>query len=57
MRCALVDNNTNLVVNLIIADPAVDPAPSDSTLISLSDDNPVSIGWAWNGSDFVEPEA
>ena len=27
MACALIDKSTNLVVNLIVADPAVDQAP------------------------------
>jgi hypothetical protein len=56
MRCALVENNTNLVVNVIIADPAVDPAPSGCTLLGVAEDSPVSIGWVWDGQSFVNPE-
>jgi hypothetical protein len=56
MRCALVELSTNLVINLIIADPSVDPSPDGFILISLSDEDPVGIGWTWDGTDFVEPE-
>lgn len=48
MRCALVDNLTNIVVNIIIADPAVDPSPEGYTLIGLLDDSPVAIGWLYD---------
>lgn len=50
MRCAVVDSS-NIVVNLIMADPAVDPAPAGCTLVSLPDDSPVSFGWIYNPAD------
>lgn len=56
MRCALVNNSTNTVENIIIADPMHDPAPEGYTLAELPDDSPVSIGWIWNGGAFVPPE-
>jgi hypothetical protein len=55
MRCALVDLSTNLVVNLVIADPSVDPNPEGFILISLSDEDPVSIDWTWDGQSFTNP--
>lgn len=55
MRSALIENLTNTVVNVIVADPAVDAAPEDHSLILLPDDSPVSIGWLYNGSQFVDP--
>lgn len=55
MRCALVDNSTNLVTNLIMADPAVDNAPDGFLLIGLSDTDPVEIGWLWDGENFNPP--
>lgn len=55
MRCALVDISTNLVVNLIIADPATDPAPSGHVIISLPDESPVAIGWTYNNGEFTPP--
>lgn len=44
MRCALVNNITLIVDNMIMADPAVDPTPTGYLLIGLPDDNPVCIG-------------
>jgi hypothetical protein len=55
MRCALVDNLSSLVVNLIIADPAIDTPPEGFILIGLSDEDPVGIGWSWDGSNFIDP--
>lgn len=53
MRSALIQNNT--VVNVIVADPAVDPSPEGHIMIALSNDSPVSIGWTYDGSHFVDP--
>lgn len=55
MRCALVEISTNLVMNLIVADPAVDPSPDGFTLIGLSDEDPIQIGWSWDGEYFYPP--
>lgn len=55
MRCALVENSTNLVVNLIMADPAIDNPPDGFILIGLSDEDPVEIGWSWDGEYFYPP--
>lgn len=55
MRCALIENTTSNVVNVIIADPSVDPAPEGHTIIGIPDDSPVSIGWVYDGTDFVDP--
>lgn len=48
MRCALVDNLTNIVVNLIVADPAVDTSPEGQTIVGLPDGSSVSIGWLYD---------
>ena len=50
MRCALIQNSDNTVINIIVADPAVDPAPKGCTIIGLPDDSPVSIGWTYNSN-------
>lgn len=55
MRCALIDLSTNLVVNLIVADPATDPAPSGHVIIGLPDDSPVAIGWTYSNGEFTPP--
>lgn len=57
MRCALVNSGTNIVENVIIADPSADPAPNGYVLVGLPDDSPVCIGWVYNPStgQFSEP--
>jgi hypothetical protein len=55
MRCAVVENPSGIVTNIIIADPAIDPAPSGFLLIGLPDDSPVGIGWLWDGETFSNP--
>ena len=57
MRCALVDAQTNIVINIIVADPAVDPAPEGTLLIGLPADSPVTFGWVYNPStgQFTDP--
>lgn len=47
-RCALVQNSDETVVNIIIADPAVDPAPAGCTIIGLPEDSSVYIGWIYD---------
>lgn len=57
MNCALVDEQTDLVVNIIVADPAVDPAPAGMLMIALPPDSGVSIGWIYdpNTGQFIDP--
>jgi len=57
MRCAVVQNSDNIVVNLIMADPSVDPAPEGTILVGLPDDSPVSIGWLYDPAtgQFTDP--
>lgn len=57
MRSALIDNSTNIVTNVIMADPSVDPTPDGYTMIALPDNSPVSIGWIYNSEtgDFTDP--
>ena len=56
-RCAVVQNSDNTVINIIVADPSVDPAPEGCTLVGLPDDSPVSFGWIYNPADgsFTDP--
>ena len=56
-RCALVQNSDNTVINIIVADPAVDPAPEGCTLVVLPDDSPVSFGWIYDPAtgQFTDP--
>jgi len=57
MRCAVVQNSDNIVVNLIMADPSVDPAPEGTILVGLPDDSPVDIGWIYDPAtgQFTDP--
>jgi len=48
MRCSLVNQATNIVENLIVADPSSDPAPEGYLIIELPEDSPVAIGWFYN---------
>lgn len=56
MRCAVV-NSSDIVTNIIVADPATDPAPENCILVSLPDDSPVSSGWVYTPAtgQFTDP--
>lgn len=58
MRAAVVDILTNIVINIIVADPAVDPAPDGTLLIDVTD-IPCQIGWIYNPATgtFSDPNA
>lgn len=47
-KCALVNASTNIVENVIIADPAVDPAPAGYFLVGLPVDTTVVGGWIYD---------
>lgn len=47
-RCALVQDSDEAVINLIVADPSVDPAPEGCTIIGIPDDSPVTFSWIYN---------
>jgi hypothetical protein len=57
MRCAVVQNSNNLVINLIIADPSVDPAYEGTILVGLPEDSSVGIGWIYDPAtgQFADP--
>lgn len=57
MRSAIVEEVTNIVVNIIVADP-VTPSPFEGYfMIGLGDDQPCVIGWIYdpNTGQFNEP--
>lgn len=58
MRCAVVQNLTNVVVNLIIADPTDQP-PEDCYLVGVPDGVFVDIGWLYDPStgEFSPPQS
>jgi hypothetical protein len=57
MRCALVQNSDNIVVNLIMADPSTDTAHDGTTIVGLPDDSPVSFDWIYDPTtgQFTDP--
>jgi hypothetical protein len=42
---------------MIVADPAVDPAPEGYTIVGLPEGSPVTFGWIYNPTDgtFTDP--
>ena len=48
MRAAVVDQTSNLVTNLIVADASVDRAPDGFVLVNLPEDSQVGIGWVFD---------
>ena len=50
MNSAVVDEGTLIVVNIIVADPTVDPPPPGYLLIGLTDGEPCNIGWIYDPS-------
>ena len=57
MKCAVVQNSDNIVVNVIVADPFVDPAPESTIFVGLPDDSSISIGWIYDPAtgQFTDP--
>lgn len=47
MKAAVVEIATNIVVNIIVADPNVDPPPEGCILVDCTD-TPCDIGWVYD---------
>jgi hypothetical protein len=47
-KCAVVNMTTNIVTNLIMADPTIDTPLDGMVLVALVDDIPVEIGMKRN---------
>ena len=54
MICAVVDLSTNKVVNVIVADPAIDQ-PHDGTTLVDCGSNSVDTSWTWNEGRLTPP--
>lgn len=53
--CAVVDLNTNIVVNTIVAEPT-DLAPANSILVEIGEGVSAGIGYSWSQIEgFVAP--
>lgn len=48
MNCAVVEQDTLIVINIIVADPVIDPPPAGCVLIGLSPDQLCNIGWIYD---------
>lgn len=55
MNAAVVDDQTNIVLNKIVADAATDPAPDGTYLVNIPDGVMCDIGWLWDGTNFIDP--
>ena len=55
MRAAVVSDQTHLVLNMIIANAAVDPAPEGSFLVGVNDNSPIGMGWRYADGNFIDP--
>lgn len=57
MKCAMINNTTNKVENVIMADPQTDPAPEGYLLVGLEDQSPISFQWVYDPvtKQFSEP--
>jgi hypothetical protein len=55
MRAAVVNIETMVVANIIVADAALDTAPSGCFLVNT--EGPCNIGWVYDDvmNDFVDP--
>lgn len=48
MNSAVVQLSDNIVINVIVADPSVDPSPEGCLLVGLPDGSPVTFGWIYD---------
>lgn len=58
LRCVVIDEATGKVVNVILADPAVDPTPAGCVLHAVPDTSAVGIGWVFDklSDSFEQPK-
>lgn len=57
MRSAVINVNSNIVENVIVADPTKDTAPNNYYLVDITNNTNVSIGWSYDVKNkiFIEP--
>ena len=57
MRAAMVDDTTDVVLGVIMADANIDPAPAGSFLVNVPDDLIVNPGWVYDPANqsFANP--
>ena len=52
MNCAYIQDN--IVTNIIVAD-AGDSVPEGVTLVEITSETEIDIGWSWDGTVFINP--
>lgn len=50
MKAAVVDLQTMIVLNIIMADASVDPAPDGCELIDVTNGPECNIGWVYDSA-------
>jgi hypothetical protein len=57
MKCAVVSLSDNTVINVILANPFVDPAYEGTELVGIEDNLPISMGWIYDPAtgQFTDP--
>lgn len=55
-RCAVVDQGTGVVVNVIIASTEDEP-PEGCVLVDVTALREVGLGWLWDGAAFAAPSS
>jgi len=54
-NAAVVDSETNIVLNTIVADAAIDPPPDGTYLVDIPEGVYCNIGYFWSGTEFLPP--
>lgn len=56
MQCAVVQNSDNVVINIIVAEPTIEP-PVGCFLVALQEGQSCSIGWVYDPTTntFIDP--
>jgi hypothetical protein len=56
MRCAVVNSVSGVIINVILADPSIDPPLPGFSLIEIPDELSVDHTWTWSEIDgFIMP--
>ena len=54
---AVIDNATNTVVNIIVANAETDLPPDGTYLVNIDEGVMCDIGWVWDGQSFFQKDS